>query len=117
MSHYQDCGGMFRPVRVAELPKYGKFYYQVRWVVSRERTDDDSGGYIGDGGSFVSLATGEVEQFGSGDVMNAWVMLQSRGALAAGVEPSTEALAEVFASYSRDELDELGRRSRSPLEG
>jgi hypothetical protein len=116
MSHYQDCGGLFHPVRVAELPKYGKFYYQVRWAVSRKRTDDDSDGYIGDGGVFVSSTTGEVEQFGTGDVANAWAILRSRHALAAGVEPSIEALAEVLASYSPDELDELGRRSKSPLE-
>jgi hypothetical protein len=39
----------------------------------------------------------------------------SAAAGVAGVDPSIEALAEVLASYSSDELDELGQRSRSPL--
>ena len=112
VAHYQDCGGRFRPVRVAELPKHGKVYYQVRWALAREPTDDEDGGYIGDGGFFVSLTTGEIEQFGSGDVMGAWGIIRSRDGLAAGVESSPAALAEVLASYSREELR---RHSMGPL--
>jgi hypothetical protein len=76
----------------------------VRWARSCELTDEEDGGYLGDGGFFVSLRTGQVEQLGSGDVMNAWAILRVRDGLPADVEPPVDALAEILARYPPDEL-------------
>lgn len=104
LSHYQDSGGTFHPVRAAELPKYGKVYYHVRPVRHSESSDADDAGYLGDGGFLVALATGHVERFASADLMGAWGILRARHGLPSGVEPPVEALAEVLASYPNDEL-------------
>ncbi len=100
--------------RVAELAELKKFYYLPRWNLGREPTDEDFLSLpLGDGGFFVSLSTGEIEEVGSGAYVYGYAYLCARDQLPEGVEPSTQELAALLARYSSDilmnMLEEVGR--------
>ena len=104
----------YRVARVAELPELKKFFYLPEWNLSREPTDKDFLSLpLGDGGFFVSLSTGEVEEVGSGAHVAAYAYLRTRDQLPEEGEPSTQELAALLARYSSDMLmnmlEEVGR--------
>ena len=112
----QRFGEAYRVARVAELPELKKFYYQARWNLARERTDDD-GTPLGRGGFFVSLSTGEVEDIGSGAFIYASIYLHTRDQLPPDVEPSVQELAALLARHSSEQLIAMCREVEWRREG
>src|SRR6266545_4375101 len=64
LSHWRGPQAQrYHPVRLAELTDRGLVYYQVRPIAPQELPDDDRL-FLGSGGFFVALETGEVRDVG-----------------------------------------------------